>query len=148
MQLLPDSKKISLLKGITWRIIGTMDTIFLSWLFTSDISKALKIGSIEFFTKIILYYFHERIWNGSNVMRTVLTAPDGKQLYEDMHKRSFIKGISWRIFGTIDTIVIAYFVTGDYTKAFEIGFTEVFTKMILYYFHERIWMKALRNKTK
>lgn len=143
-----DSRKISLAKGITWRIIGTMDTIFLSWLFTSDITKALKIGGIEFFTKIILFYLHERIWNASNMMRTVMTLPDGRQRYTDMHKRSIVKGISWRIFGTIDTITIAYFITGNYTNAFEIGFTEVFTKMILYYFHERIWMKAVSNNTK
>ncbi|MBL8006127.1 MAG: DUF2061 domain-containing protein [Ignavibacteria bacterium] len=52
-----ESRKISLIKGITWRAIGTLDTIFLSWLFTGDVTKALKIGGIELFTKIILFNF-------------------------------------------------------------------------------------------
>ena len=140
------SRKISFLKGVTWRIIGTADTIFLSWLFTGDISKALKIGGIELFTKIILYYFHERVWVLLKIGKREIVSSNGIKHYQDRHRRSIAKGISWRIFGTIDTIVIAFFVTGDYTKAFEIGFTEVFTKMFLYYLHERVWLKISAHK--
>lgn len=131
----------SVIKGITWRMIGTMDTIFLSWLFTGDISAALKIGSIEVFTKIFLFYVHERVWLKLKYGRTELTAPEGNTVYKDKHYRSVVKGISWRFFGTLDTITIAFFITGDYTKAFSIGFTEVFTKVGLYYLHERLWQK-------
>lgn len=53
----------SVLKGISWRLIGTIDTIVISFILTQKIKIALSIGGIEFFTKIILYYFHERIWN-------------------------------------------------------------------------------------
>lgn len=56
----------SVIKGMTWRVLGTLDTIFLSWLFTGSIETALKIGAIEVFTKIFLYYIHERIWINSN----------------------------------------------------------------------------------
>jgi uncharacterized membrane protein len=58
---------------------------------------------------------------------------------KDKHWRSFVKGISWRITGTIDTIVISWFVTRKLSFAFTIGFIEVFTKVFLYYFHERLW---------
>lgn len=141
-----ESRRISLIKGVTWRIIGTLDTIFLSWLFTGNISQAFKIGGIELFTKIVLFYLHERAWIKLKIGKKKIISGNGAVHFEDMHRRSFVKGISWRFFGTIDTIIIAFFVTGDYTKAFEIGFTEVFTKMILYYLHERFWLKITRKK--
>ncbi|MEO8665913.1 MAG: DUF2061 domain-containing protein [Ignavibacteria bacterium] len=144
--MLTESRKVSLLKGITWRIIGTLDTILLSWLITGNISRALQIGGIEFFTKILLYYLHERAWIFFKIGRETITDRSGVPAYHDMHWRSIVKAISWRITGTIDTIIIAFFVTGNYTKAFEIGLTEVFTKMTLYYFHERLWMKFINSK--
>lgn len=55
--------------------------------------------------------------------------------------RSIVKTISWRITGTIDTMVISYFITGNLTMALSIGTVEVFTKMVLYFGHERIWNK-------
>jgi len=53
--------------------------------------------------------------------------------------KSIIKSISWRIVGTIDTMIISYFVTGRLTLAVSIGTVEVVTKTLLYYFHERLW---------
>lgn len=61
----------------------------------------------------------------------------------DSTSKSIIKTISWRIVGTIDTMVIAYLLTGELTLAASIGTVEVFTKMILYYFHERFWNKFI-----
>ena len=62
------------------------------------------------------------------------------------HLISFTKGISWRLIGTLDTIIISYFVTGQMKFALSIGTVEVFTKIILYYFHERAW-KFFSNKS-
>lgn len=132
----------SVVKGITWRIIGTLDTIFLSWLFTRKLGLALTIGGIEVFTKIFLFYLHERIWLKSDFGREKIKLSNGLYLKKDKHYRSAIKGISWRIFGTLDTMMIAFFVTGNYTKALSIGFAEVFTKILLYYLHERVWMNV------
>ena len=53
--------------------------------------------------------------------------------------KSIIKSVSWRIVGTIDTMIISYFITGKMTIAVSIGSVEVITKTILYYFHERLW---------
>jgi uncharacterized membrane protein len=53
--------------------------------------------------------------------------------------KSIMKSISWRIVGTIDTMIISYFITGRVTVAISIGGVEVFTKTVLYYFHERLW---------
>ena len=55
--------------------------------------------------------------------------------------RSVVKTISWRTVGTLDTIIVSYFITGSFVMAASIGSIEVITKMILYYFHERIWNK-------
>ncbi len=52
----------SVIKGITWRIVGTLDTMILSYIFTGNVKIAAAIGGTEVLTKIILYYFHERAW--------------------------------------------------------------------------------------
>ncbi|MCD4757317.1 MAG: DUF2061 domain-containing protein [Arcobacteraceae bacterium] len=53
----------SIVKTISWRIVGTLDTIAVSYFITSSFVMAASIGSIEVVTKIILYYLHERGWN-------------------------------------------------------------------------------------
>ena len=62
--------------------------------------------------------------------------------------RSVVKTISWRTVGTLDTIIISYFITGNLVMAASIGSIEVITKMILYYFHERAWNKLSFGKVK
>ena len=63
-------------------------------------------------------------------------------------RRSLVKAISWRTIGTLDTITIAYFLTGQFKIAISIGGIEIFTKMILYFFHERIWNTIKWGKRK
>lgn len=62
------------------------------------------------------------------------------------HLYSLLKGISWRIVGTIDTMMIAYFVTGHVRMAISIGSVEVFTKITLFYFHDRAWERLRARK--
>ena len=57
----------------------------------------------------------------------------------DAHWRSLAKAVSWRATGSIDTFVISFLVTGKLTLAGSIAGIELFTKIMLYYFHERIW---------
>jgi uncharacterized membrane protein len=57
------------------------------------------------------------------------------------YKRHIAKTISWRIIGTIDTIVLSSLITGDFKIGISIGGVEVITKMILYFLHERAWYK-------
>lgn len=61
-----ESIKRSFVKTISWRAIGTIDTILISWLITGTLTFALSIGVIELFTKMILYFFHERFWSSIN----------------------------------------------------------------------------------
>jgi uncharacterized membrane protein len=62
--------------------------------------------------------------------------------------RSVVKAISWRTVGTIDTIIVSYFITGNLVMAASIGSIEVITKMVLYYFHERAWNKLSFGRVK
>ena len=62
--------------------------------------------------------------------------------------RSVVKAISWRTVGTLDTIIVSYFITGNLVMAASIGTIEVITKMALYYFHERAWNKISFGRVK
>ena len=131
----------SLIKGASWRVVGTMDTIFLSFLYTGQVNAAFKIGAVELFTKIILFWMHERIWMRSTFGTEEIR--EGNQLIvRDKHYKSVIKGISWRIIGSLDTFWIAIFVTHQTNTSFLIAGTEVITKVGLFWLHERLWMKV------
>ena len=59
-----DKKSRSIGKSISLRILASCDTVLISYLITGSFAIAASIGSIEVLTKMILYYFHERAWNG------------------------------------------------------------------------------------
>jgi len=56
------SHKRHIMKTITWRLVGTIDTILIGWVISGNPLIGLKIGSVEIITKMILYYLHERVW--------------------------------------------------------------------------------------
>ncbi|MGB3605784.1 DUF2061 domain-containing protein, partial [Psychroserpens sp.] len=74
--------KRHLAKTITWRILGTIDTLLLSWFISDDLSTGVQIGSLELITKMILYYVHERVWFKSKI--------------KSSNKRHILKTFSWR----------------------------------------------------
>jgi len=114
-------------KTITWRFIGTIDTIILSWFISGNPMTGLKIGFTESITKMILYFLHERAWIRFNV--------------KDSRKRHIFKTITWRAIGTMDTIIISWIISGNPYMGLKIGFAEIITKMLLYYLHERAWYR-------
>jgi uncharacterized membrane protein len=59
----------SIAKSVSWRTIGTIDTFLISLVVTGKLDFALTIGGVEVFTKMALYYFHERTWNRINFGR-------------------------------------------------------------------------------
>ena len=60
------------------------------------------------------------------------------------YKRHFAKTLSWRVIGTIDTMVLSSIITGSWEMGLTIGGVEVVTKMVLYFLHERIWYKYFK----
>ena len=131
----------SLLKGISWRCVATVDTIlvalFAIWLlerefdFAHAIRDAMKIGFYEFFIKLAVYYVHERVWEQFRQS----AGSDGA--------RTLKKSISWRIIATTMTFLIAGVILGGGLGrvALTIAVVEFFSKFILYYIHEIIWLK-------
>ncbi len=125
----------SLVKGMSWRIIASSDTILVVLAVTCltgncSIDNALKIGFIEFFIKLFIYYGHERLWQG--VLKHDRIA----------HKQILHKTISWRMIA----MTITFLISGSILDAFDevalyIVIAETFTKMTLYYFHEKLWLK-------
>ena len=77
----------------------------------------------------------------NKIFRPKATPTNQSQAVADNIKRSLLKTISWRIIGTLDTILISWAITGALSLAFSIGFIELVTKMLLYFFHERAWAK-------
>ncbi len=132
-----ESKRRSIVKSFTWRSLGTLDTIIISYFLTGQIKIAVSIGGIEVFTKMILYFLHERAWN---FVKWGKREGEISQLRTaDRKRRSIVKAILWRTIGTLDTIMISYILIGKIGTALSIGAIEIFTKMILYFFHERAW---------
>ncbi|MDF1673855.1 MAG: DUF2061 domain-containing protein [Vicingaceae bacterium] len=127
--------KRHLAKTMTWRIVGTIDTMIIGWLVSGEPLIGLSIGGTEVITKMILYFLHERTWfkygykkdeKGKNIMSI---------------KRHLSKTVTWRVIGTIDTMLLAWLISGDPMTGLKVGGIEILTKMILYYLHERAWYK-------
>ena len=58
-----ESHTRSVAKAFSWRILGTLATGLLVYIFSRKWSVSLAIGGVEFVTKIGLYWVHERIWD-------------------------------------------------------------------------------------
>ena len=54
-------------------------------------------------------------------------------------KRHVAKTLTWRVLGSLDTLLLAIFFTSSFKIGGWIAFTEIVTKTILYYLHERVW---------
>lgn len=126
----------SVIKGISWRILATADTIIIVLFITClqgncRIDHAIKIGFVEFLLKLLVYYVHERIWQ--RALRDGIITP----------KKTLYKTISWRILATSMTFLISGAILNAYDEiALYIALTELFTKFVLYYLHERIWLRV------
>ncbi len=128
-----DTNFRSITKGVSWRLFASLDTFLLSWLIFGNYVDAGSIALLEVITKVFLYYLHERLWNVNSFGRR----PDGSI----SHVRSIAKSISWRAVGTIDTAILSLIVAGSLRGAITLGVTEIFTKIALFYIHERIWTR-------
>ena len=126
-------------KSLTWRFIGTVDTFLFAWLITGDLSQGLNISVITILTKLLWYYIHERFWFKSSV--------------SDSNKRHILKTVSWRMIGTLDTVLFGWIIVGNPLAGLKIGSIETVSKMLLYFGHEKLWYKInygldIRNRSK
>ena len=124
----------SIIKGVSWRIIATIDTIVVVLMVTCltgncSLEHAIKIGFIEFFIKFAVYYLHERVWQ--------VALRDGVVTKNE----TLYKTITWRIVATTMTFIISGSILNAFDEiALYIALTELVTKFVLYYLHERMWI--------
>ncbi len=132
----------SLIKGISWRVVATADTILVVLLITClnggcSLENAIKIGLFEFLIKLAIYYVHERIWQGA---------------YSDgviTKKETLYKSLTWRLVATSTTFLISGAVLERFDEiALYIALTELFTKFVLFYIHERLWLRIPLGKVR
>jgi len=68
------------------------------------------------------------------------------ETYKDARYRSIIKALSWRVFATVATILIVFAFTRRLVLSLGIGGVEVVVKLLLYYLHERLWLRIPLGK--
>lgn len=126
-------RKRHIAKTITWRIVGSIDTLVLATFFSGSLEVGGWIAFTEVITKTFLYYFHERVWFKAN-----WTSHSSDKIQKDK-KRHLLKTFSWRFVGTLDTLLLSWVFTGNPLTGVKIITGELITKMLFYYLHERIW---------
>lgn len=141
----------SLAKALSWRVVGSLDTLLLSWLVITFLGpllgRASESGSdnlrvagyialSEVATKLVLFFVHERVWAR---VRWGEEMTDGGR--RESHARTGVKTATWRTTASLDTFLLALLFTRNIGTAFSIGTLEVFTKLFLYYLHERVWLR-------
>lgn len=137
-------------KSLSWRAVGTLDTLILSYIlitvigpffgFRQSSAEAIQTASYiavtEVVTKITLYYVHERVWGR---IAWGLAALHHRR--RETNRRSGVKTATWRTIASLDTFFLAWFYTGNAATAVSIGSLEVATKLVLYFAHERVWAR-------
>ncbi len=132
----------SILKGLSWRLVAMLDTfivaLIITWIIygSPQLEKSLWIMIIETPLKLVIYYFHERFW---------------QLLWKNKNIESkdiIYKTISWRLIATSMTFIISGSILGKGAEgaALAIALTELISKTILYFFHEKLWLKISRGK--
>ena len=138
-------------KAVSWRAIGTLDTLVLSYLlitflgpffgFQLPADEALKTASYiaitEVVTKMVLYFVHERAWG--HIGWGLVARGERRR---ETNRRSGVKTATWRTIASLDTFALAWFFTDSVATAVSIGGIEIITKLVLYFFHERAWAKV------
>jgi len=98
--------------------------MIIGWVVSGNPLIGVSIGGAEIITKMVLYYIHERAWFHSKF---------------STKKNPLIKSLTWRVIGTTDTMLLAWLISGNPLIGIQVGGIEIFTKVILYYLHEKLW---------
>lgn len=70
-----ESHTRSIAKAVSWRILGTITTSLLVFLFTRRVLLSLTVGALEFTSKIVLFWLHERVWDRIRFGRHIAEPP-------------------------------------------------------------------------
>lgn len=62
-------------------------------------------------------------------------------MYET-HRRSILKGFTWRVIASATTMTVVYIATGNLALVASVGVVDILAKVFFYYLHERTWGKV------
>ena len=132
-----NSRKRHIAKTFTWRVIATGTTFVLTLIFFRDdpnaTEKASWVALFEAITKMVIYYYHERVWYSI-------------KLNIKSSLRHLYKTLTWRVLASLTTFILAIIFFKDEPGAIEkasgVALVESVLKMLFYYFHERLWYKS------
>lgn len=132
-----NSRKRHIAKTFTWRVIATGTTFILTLIFFRDdpnaTEKASWVALFEAITKMVIYYYHERVWYSI-------------KLNIKSSLRHLYKTLTWRVLASLTTFILAMIFFRDEPGAIEkasgVALVESVLKMLFYYFHERLWYKS------
>ncbi len=139
-----ESRIRSLLKGLSWRMLASSATFAIVYLATGDASQAAEFTLYEAGLKLLLYYLHERAWlmlPPGSVRRLWRGRPGGSE----SHARSLLKGLSWRMLSILATLALGWTVLERRELAGRVAAGEFAAKVVLYYLHERLWLRLPRG---
>ena len=130
------TKNRSLIKSISYRVIGFVNTFLISFLVINDgvnektIKYSLYLALLVLIIKAITYYLHERFWNIFDFGRLNITVSK---------MRSILKALTWRIAASTITLISAILITSNLEWTKSIVIYEFINGILIYYVHERIW---------
>jgi sulfate adenylyltransferase large subunit len=87
-------------------------------------------------------------WSARRIAKQQNAAGNKLARWTETHARSLVKAVSWRATGSLDTFVVTFVITGSTRLAGSVAITEVMTKILIYYCHERIWAWVPWGKTR
>ena len=58
-----ESHRRSIVKALSWRVVALLITASVAWTITGSLRFGVIIGGIDTVIKLVVYYFHERLWN-------------------------------------------------------------------------------------
>lgn len=152
----------SFVKNASWRSIAFCDTAAISYFYTGNAAVAGTIALAEIFTASALFMVHEQAWGRiswglekkpaqTNKKPQPDTSPSAQDttsqtpesIATESKKRSMARTLTWRALASSDTFLLGLLMTGgDVNTATKIAVTEVVTKIILFYMHERAWNRT------
>ena len=133
------TKNRSLIKSISYRVIGFVNTFLISFLVINDgvnektIKYSLYLALLVLIIKAITYYLHERFWNIFDFGRLNITVSK---------MRSILKALTWRIAASTITLISAILITSNLEWTKSIVIYEFMNGILIYYVHERMWNRV------
>ena len=134
-----DSKKKSIVKTITWRIVSFSIHSIVAYFYTKSVTDALGLVVMANVFAMIIYYIHERIWEKHK---------EKNREKKDSKKKSLMKTITWRIIAITIGLSVAYFYTKSVTDSIGLVIIVNIVSTVLYYYHERTWVWCEKEKEK